>query len=369
MAGLTGPPDEEPVRVFISYAHDSDEHVAAVRDLWVFLRGQGIDARLDLPAAERRQDWPAWMAEQVRDARFVLVVASPAYKRRSEGQAAADEGRGVQFEARLIREYFYRDQQAGMERFLPVLLPGVPAECIPDFLLPTSATSYQVSSASVAGSEALLRALTGQPYEVEPPLGRVPVLRPRPPGRVGEGLGGAGAGLRNELVLAVSLASGMVSCRAVLAGTMLGEQAAPVPYRIEDVWDALEVTGAEERLAEAGHRLREALLGEEAARHVTDLVDHAALGSVLEVVVEADASAAWLPFELLRLPDGRVLATLPMVWMRRRLPVAGRAATGPLPGPLKILVAVAAPDETRCGRSANSLGCRSRNSAPGPRCR
>ena len=172
------PTEGGPVRVFISYAHDSDEHVAAVRDLWAFLRSLGIDARLDLSATERRQDWPVWMLEQVRDARFVLVVVSPAYKRRSDGLVAADEGRGKQFEGRLIREFFYRDQLAAMERFLPVLLPGVPVECIPDFLSPTSATDYRVSSLSVAGCEALLRVLTGQPYEVEPPLGRIPVLAP-----------------------------------------------------------------------------------------------------------------------------------------------------------------------------------------------
>ena len=181
-AGMTGfgvPEAREPVRVFISYAHDSDEHMATVRDLWIFLRTQGINAQLDLPAAERRQEWPAWMLEQVRDARFVLVVASPAYEQRSEGPAAADEGRGVQYEARLIREYFYRDQAAGIERFLPVLLPGVPADCIPDFLLPTSGTHYRVNSMTVAGCEALLRVLTSQPYEVEPALGQVPVLAPR----------------------------------------------------------------------------------------------------------------------------------------------------------------------------------------------
>jgi len=229
MAGFTEPPDEGPVRVFISYAHDSDEHVAAVRDLWVFLRGQGIDAKLDLPAAERRQDWPAWMLEQVRDARFVLIVASPAYKRRSEGQAAADEGRGVQFEARLISEFFYRDQRAGIERFLPVLLPGVPKECIPDFLSPTAATSYQVNSTSGNGCEALLRVLTGQPYEVEPPLGRVPVLAPRTIKQPGAAPAASTVGLRNELVLTVTADSGLVSCRAVLAGTVLGEQTAPVP--------------------------------------------------------------------------------------------------------------------------------------------
>ena len=80
--------------VFISYAHDSDEHEEAVRDLWILLRSCGVDAKLDKPAAERRQDWPLWMLRQVRDARYVLVVASPAYRRRAEGDAAADEGRG-----------------------------------------------------------------------------------------------------------------------------------------------------------------------------------------------------------------------------------------------------------------------------------
>jgi tetratricopeptide (TPR) repeat protein len=342
MAVSVGVGSGEPVRVFISYALESDEHVATVRGLWVFLRGQGIDARLDLPAAERRQDWPAWMLEQVRDARYVLVVASPAYKRRGDGLAAADEGRGVQFEARLIREFFYRDQDAGVERFLPVLLPGVTVESIPDFLSPVSGTHYRVDGMTVAGSEALLRVLTGQPYEVEPPLGQVPVLAPRAAAQAGAA---RTTGLQSELVLAVTMTSGMVSCRAELAGTVLGERTAPVPYGMDDVWDSPDLPNVEERLAEAGQRLRQALLDDETARHVTDLVDHAALGSVLEVVVEADQSAAWLPFELLRLPDGRVLATLPSVWMRRRIPAGGRAATAPLPGPLKILVAVAAPDE------------------------
>ena len=33
-----------PVRVFISYAHDDQTHEDRVRQLWMFLRGQGIDA-------------------------------------------------------------------------------------------------------------------------------------------------------------------------------------------------------------------------------------------------------------------------------------------------------------------------------------
>ena len=52
------------VRVFISYAHEDQAHEDRVRDLWVFLRTQGIDARLDLPAAEQRQDWAQWMTQE-----------------------------------------------------------------------------------------------------------------------------------------------------------------------------------------------------------------------------------------------------------------------------------------------------------------
>ncbi|MGH3903939.1 MAG: toll/interleukin-1 receptor domain-containing protein [Pseudonocardiaceae bacterium] len=74
-----------PVRVFISYAHGDPEHEDHVRRFWSFLRAQGIDARLDRPAAEQRQDWSVWMLQQIRAARFVLMMASPEYRRRAEG--------------------------------------------------------------------------------------------------------------------------------------------------------------------------------------------------------------------------------------------------------------------------------------------
>jgi hypothetical protein len=84
-----------------------------------FLREQGIDAQLDRPAAEQWQDWPDWMLRQIRAARFVLIIASPEYRRRAEGEALASEGRGVQWEARLIREEVYADYKAALNRFLP----------------------------------------------------------------------------------------------------------------------------------------------------------------------------------------------------------------------------------------------------------
>src|SRR5829696_7387691 len=141
-------------RVFISYAHDSDDHQEAVRDLWILLRGCGIDARLDLPAAERRQDWPLWMLEQIRETDYVLVIASPAYRLRAEGTAAADEGRGVQFEAALLREELYRHRDAGMGKLLPVVLPGQSADNIPAYLGPTTATPLPGDRADPGGGGA-----------------------------------------------------------------------------------------------------------------------------------------------------------------------------------------------------------------------
>lgn len=78
----------EPVRVFVSYAHDDAGHEDRVRDFWLFLRANGLDARLDLPAAEEPRDWTLWMGQQLRECQFVLVVGSPGYKRRAEGARA-----------------------------------------------------------------------------------------------------------------------------------------------------------------------------------------------------------------------------------------------------------------------------------------
>ncbi|GAA3870227.1 FxSxx-COOH system tetratricopeptide repeat protein [Saccharothrix violaceirubra] len=160
------------VRVFLSYAHESDEHASIVRELWLLLRSCGVDAVWDGVAAQSRRDWALWMGDQVRAADFVLVIASAAYRERAEGRVV--EGRGVQWEARLIRDAFYADQVRGIERFVPVVVPGQTVAGVPDFLAPASSTVYEVPSLTLPGVESLLRFLLDQPAEIEPPLGPVP---------------------------------------------------------------------------------------------------------------------------------------------------------------------------------------------------
>ena len=66
----------------------------------------------------------------------------------------------------------------------------------------------------------------------------------------------------------------------------------------------------------------------------------------MDVVIRAHDAALGLPYELWRLRDRRLLATVPGVRMRRMIAGIEREAVEPLAGPLKILVAVGAPEET-----------------------
>jgi hypothetical protein len=171
---------DKPPRVFISYAHESDEHGELVRDLWVYLRSRGVDAILDRPAAEQRQEWTAWMDREIPRSDFILVVASPEYRRRAAGEAPEGQGRGVEYEAALIRGLVYEDRKIWFRRVLPVLLPGCTTADLPRFLVPAAGTSYRIDEISDAALEQLLRVLLGAPYETASPLGPRPAFPPRP---------------------------------------------------------------------------------------------------------------------------------------------------------------------------------------------
>lgn len=169
-----------PTQAFISYAHDSDEHRSQVRRLWYFLRNHGVDAWCDLDVAEERQEWPRLIESEMDRNAFILIIASPEYRERADRQPGNPHGRGVEYEAALIRERLYGDRSRWFARILPVVLPGRSSHELPDFLLPRSATVYYVREFTVAGAERLLRALTRQMSQTRPPLGPVPPLPQQP---------------------------------------------------------------------------------------------------------------------------------------------------------------------------------------------
>jgi hypothetical protein len=156
-------------QIMISYAHEGPGHVERVRTLSELLVAHGLEVQLDQPAAENRQNWARWTVDRIRDADRVLVVVSPAYRRRFERGAEANAGRGVQFEGLLISEEIFKDPDAALRKFLPVLLPGTSREDIPTVLLPYSGTSYpiELTTDGVAGLVRVLKGGEGAHHRAE----------------------------------------------------------------------------------------------------------------------------------------------------------------------------------------------------------
>nr|WP_278262226.1 SEFIR domain-containing protein [Nocardia sp. AG03] len=159
--------------MFVSYSHDTPEHKDLVREFSTFLRSEaGVDVRLDVWDDRERQDWSLWAIEQMTKADFVLVIASPAYKRRADGTAASDEGRGAQFEAAILRNDLTRDLRGETRRILPVILPGRSVDEVPVFLAAHSTTHYEISEFTTEGVNDLLAAFSGVAEHPAPPRGK-----------------------------------------------------------------------------------------------------------------------------------------------------------------------------------------------------
>jgi hypothetical protein len=167
--------EDKAPRVFVTYSHDSPEHKDQVLRFATVLRARlGLDVHLDQWYDNKRRDWSLWAIEHLRDADYVLVIASPDYKRRADGVAAPDEGRGAQFEASMLRDALTRDLRAETGRILPVVLPGRSIADIPTFLNAHSTTRYEITEVTDAGVADLIAAITGIGRQTMPKRGPWP---------------------------------------------------------------------------------------------------------------------------------------------------------------------------------------------------
>jgi hypothetical protein len=185
-------------RVFISYSHDSEDHREAVLQLAQQLRGWGVDVHLDRFVTAPDVGWRRWMMAEVDAADFVVLVCTPTYRRRFEGQEAAGQGKGVTFEGLLAIQHL-NDANTRNHKFIPVAFAGVAEADIPLVLRPY--TRYVLPGQL----EPLYRHITGQPEVVAAALGPRKVLPPR------------GAAAPPPTAATSPVASGATSTRAPLA--------------------------------------------------------------------------------------------------------------------------------------------------------
>ena len=326
-------------RVFVSYSHESEEHTAAVLRLHDLLRSGGIEAILDRYFTGPGRQWLEWMEQQIRAADFVVVIASPGYGRRAADDVDVADivGRGTWYEARLLRDLVYRDEgRESLQRILPVLLPGGSVEDLPAFFAPYGGTYFQVRELTPSGVADLLRVLR---RESGPP----------PVAIGGSGVAAGFVPLREDVSVDVSLGADGLTCQVSVSGRVLGVRRRPMPVQLAGIWSVLELSPvvAGRDLAAAGDRLSAALLDPAWLGEVTELVDRTRAGTGVEVVFTSEGAGLALPFELLRLGDERVWCTVGGVRFSRRVRGVDRPYPKPSAGPLKILAAVAAPEESR----------------------
>jgi hypothetical protein len=146
------------LRVFISYSHDSAEHLDRVWNLSERLRQDGVDCRIDQYEESPAEGWPRWCSNHVDEAEFVLIVCTEIYQRRYEGKDKPGTGRGVKWEGHIITQELY-EADARNTKFIPVVFSASDSTHIPKEL--RSATNYNIHTEQ--DYEKLFRRLTNQP--------------------------------------------------------------------------------------------------------------------------------------------------------------------------------------------------------------
>lgn len=126
-------PAAVPIRVFISYSHDSAEHMNAVLGLANRLRQEGVDCCIDQFEQSPAEGWPRWCENQVEESKFVLVVCTETYLRRFRGKEEPGKGKGVTFEGYIITQELY-NAQGRNGKFIPIVFAVGDREHIPTLL-------------------------------------------------------------------------------------------------------------------------------------------------------------------------------------------------------------------------------------------
>jgi hypothetical protein len=173
-------PDDRfiPIRAFFSYTRTTEEHSSWVKDLATFLRGQGIDSRLDQWHLTPGQDVAQWMCNEVELADRVLMICNEEYAMRADGRHG-----GVGWEIRLIQGYLLQEGAKNPNKFVPIVCTPDCKDGLPSFLRTTYFLHWPyVRRSDPKLHEEIVKILYKVGNEA-PPIGR-------PPSFIVEALGG-----------------------------------------------------------------------------------------------------------------------------------------------------------------------------------
>ena len=154
-------------KVFISYAHESEQLSDQVLSFSNELRSLGIDAEIDQYEEAPAQGWAKWMLQQIDESDFVLVVASPIYYARSKGSNNESKGLGAKWETTQIIQNVYENVNNNT-KYIPIFFESGSEQYILDPLKPY--TYYDISNDKQKNK--LINRLSGKSQKLRPELGK-----------------------------------------------------------------------------------------------------------------------------------------------------------------------------------------------------
>jgi hypothetical protein len=159
---------KKPPKVFISYAHEGKKLADDVLAFANYLRLQGVDAEIDQYEEAPPQGWPLWMASQIDQADFVLILATETYYERSKFfEKDPSSGLGVKWETLHILQKIYENVYNNT-KYIPIYFNDENKKYILDTLRPY--TSYNINNSEF--KERLVLRLLGKSTTIRPELGQ-----------------------------------------------------------------------------------------------------------------------------------------------------------------------------------------------------
>ena len=161
-----------PPKAFLSYAWESDELRAWVRNLATRLRTHGVDVTLDQWHTTPGDQLPHFMEDALRTNDYIVIICTPTYKLKSDGRRG-----GVGYEGDIMTAEAMANRNH--RKFIPALRVGDWEQSAPSWLKGKYFVDLR-DARFEQGYEDLLTTLLGTRQEA-PPIGKPPALATRKP--------------------------------------------------------------------------------------------------------------------------------------------------------------------------------------------
>ncbi|MEW6731008.1 MAG: TIR domain-containing protein [Acidobacteriota bacterium] len=166
--------DRKSPRVYISYSHDSEEHLDRVLALSNRLRDDGIDCNIDQDYPHPPEGWQGWMEHQINEADFVLMICTERYYQRFTVEENGLGSTGVSKDWELICKKMERTKAKSNPKPLGEwVIPILFNDCKFDFIPKSLKDNQYYWIDTEQGYEDLYRYLTNQPSRMVKPLGKL----------------------------------------------------------------------------------------------------------------------------------------------------------------------------------------------------